>query len=362
MLSAQSEALEAAAAQRPNPEAASNAVFGDSQDQIEVSVLHTIETAGKRGRRIDRARAEALELKAEALATREELAVETVVALFRLRQIRDELRLLVEAAETFSTISKQLRSRRHRSPEQQVSLSVFQLAGQDYSVRRAALESEEAALRRRLELGIGTALPASAEVLPGRPLQWPDPGAVRDASSFRGSAVLRAAAAIQVARADVGAARAAAYPDIRLGPSLLNQKNGPGEGQSTLLGAGLSLPIPLYHRNAGGRRLAVRAAETATSRAAAVSAVLASERDAELARYRAATAVLARLDGKQEVESEHEQMEGLFERGVVPAALVIEAHRQMVDYTTDVNQQELIAVKALWTIYAIEGRALTEKL
>lgn len=362
MLSVQSEALEAVAAQRPNPEAAGNAVFGDSQDQIEVSVLHTIETGGKRGRRIDRARAEALELKAEALASREELAVDTVVALFRLRQIREELKLLVEAAETFSTISGQLKSRRHRSPEQQVSLSVFQLAQQDYAVRRAALESEETALRRGLELGLGSALPTSGDVLPNRPLQWPEPGSTPAPSGFRGSAALRAAAAIQVAQADLGAAKASAYPDIRIGPSLLNQKNGVGEGQSTLLGAGLSLPIPLYQRNAGGRRLAARAVETATSRATAVGAVLASERDAQLARYRGATNVLAKLSGKSEVESQHEQMEGLFERGIIPASLVIEAHRQIVDYTQDLNGQELTAVKALWTIYAIEGRALTEKL
>jgi outer membrane protein, heavy metal efflux system len=259
-LVAQSEALEAAAAQRPNPEAASNAVFGNSQDQIEVSVLHTIETGGKRARRLDRAKAEALELRAEALATKEEIAVGSAVSLFRLRQIREELKLLMEASETFATIAKQLKQRPRRSPEQEVSLSVFQLAGRDYSVRRAGLESEEANLRRQLEFGLGAPLPATDTVLPERPSQWPDPGGAKDPASYRGSAALRAAAAVEVAKAGVAAANAEAYPDIRVGPSLLNQKNGAGQGQATLFGAGFSLPLPLYHRNGGVRKLAVKSA------------------------------------------------------------------------------------------------------
>jgi outer membrane protein, heavy metal efflux system len=129
-----------------------------------------------------------------------------------------------------------------------------------------------------------------------------------------------------------------------------------------LLGASFSLPLPLYQRNAGGKRLATRAVETAQARSAAAMAALGAQRDAELARYRAATSTLAQAGDTEKLEAEHEKMEGLYERGLIPSALVIEAHRQMVDYTRDLNEQELGAVRALWTIYAIEGRVLTEKL
>jgi outer membrane protein TolC len=173
----QAEALGSAAGQRPNPEAAGTGVFGDSQDQMQVSLLHTFETGGKRGRRLDRARAEALELGAEALSVKEEIAVDTVSDLFRLRQIREELKLLQEALDTFSRIARQLRARPRRSPEQEVSLSVFQLAERDYSVKRSALEGETLALRRELELGLGAPLPDSDSVLPARRTQWPDLGA-----------------------------------------------------------------------------------------------------------------------------------------------------------------------------------------
>lgn len=361
-LLAQSEALGSAAGQRPNPEAEAAGVFGDSQDQIQVSLLHTFETGGKRGRRLNRARAEALALGAEALSIKEEIAVDTVSDLYRLRQIREELKLLQEALDTFARIARQLRARPRRSPEQEVSLSVFQLAERDYSVKRSALEGETLALRRTLELGLGAPLPESDAVLPARPGQWPDPGAPGSPAAFRGSTALRAAAALEAAQAELGSARAAAYPDVKLGPNILRQKNGPGEGSSTLLGAGLSLPLPLYQRNAGGKRLAARAVETAQARSAAAMATLGAQRDAELARYRAATSTLVQAGDTEKLEAEHEKMDGLYERGVISSALVIEAHRQMVDYTRNLNERELSAVRALWTIYAIEGRVLTEKL
>lgn len=360
----QSEALEAAAGQRPNPEAEGNAVFGKSageeNSQIDLSVLHTFETAGKRSRRIDRARAESGLLKAEAAAAREELTVDTILSLYRLRQIRDELRLIKEALAAFSRIAAQLQGRPRRSPEQQVSLSVFRLAERDYSLRRAVLDSEDAALRRRFELGLGAGVPVTDAALPKRSERWPEPGAALTPAAFNGSAALRAEAAVAAAKADLGAAQAASYPDVRFGPSLQRQKS---EGVAvTQLGLGFALPLPLYQRNAGGRLLALRAAETADARSAAAYAILAAERDVELTRYRAAISVLARADNQEEMEARHEELESLFERGIIASALVIEAHRQIVDYTRNLNEQELAAVRALWTIYVIEGRALTEKL
>lgn len=356
----QSEAFERAAAQRTNPEAEANALFGGSQDQVQVSLLHTFETGGKRSRRVDQARAEGELLRAEALAVKERLAIDTVVDLHRLRQIREELRVSKEALETFSRIARQLLSRPRRSPEQQVSLAIFRLAEQDYALRRSRLESEDAGLRREFALGLGAPLPDTEALLPKEALQWPELGA--EPGALRGSTALRAAAASSAARAQVGVARAASYPDLRVGPSVQRQKNGPGEGSTTLIGAGLSMALPLYQRNAAGRLLAARGAEAAAARSDAALAVLAAERDAELARYRSATAALVKAGGHAESEARHEELDGLFERGLVPSALVIEAHRQVFDFTSDLHEQELAAVRALWTIYAIEGRALTEKL
>ena len=62
------------------------------------------------------------------------------------------------------------------------------------------------------------------------------------------------------------------------------------------------------------------------------------------------------------MEKKHKNMESLFERGLIQSSLIIEAHRQMADFTESVNEQELRAVEALWSIYALEGRIPQEGL
>lgn len=361
-LLSQSEAFEGAAGQRPNPEAEAGALVGDSKDQVEVGILHTFETAGKRRTRMEKARAERDALRAEAVGLREELAVETAVRLHRLRQIREEVALLKEALATYSRIAGQLSSRPRRSPEQQVSLSVFQLAQRDSTMRLSSLESEEAAGRRGLELGLQRPLAASDDFLPKPIGVWPPLGVPGAAVPLSGSAALGAAAAEASAQAEVGAARAASYPDVRMGPLLSSEKEGAGQGSTMLIGLGFSLPLPLYQRNAAGRLLAVRGSDAAAARSKAALAVLGAERDIELARYRAATEALVKAAGHSDQEAEHRELEELFDRGLIPSALVIEAHRQLLDYMSHRHELELSAVRSVWTVYALEGRALTEKL
>jgi cobalt-zinc-cadmium efflux system outer membrane protein len=45
---------------------------------------------------------------------------------------------------------------------------------------------------------------------------------------------------------------------------------------------------------------------------------------------------------------------------VVSSSLVIEAHRQLVDFTRQKHQSEMETVRSLWRIYALEGRLLAE--
>jgi cobalt-zinc-cadmium efflux system outer membrane protein len=62
------------------------------------------------------------------------------------------------------------------------------------------------------------------------------------------------------------------------------------------------------------------------------------------------------------MEVKHKNMEELFERGIVSAALIIEAHRLMAEFAAEQNEQELKAIEALWSIYALQGKILEERL
>jgi len=89
---------------------------------------------------------------------------------------------------------------------------------------------------------------------------------------------------------------------------------------------------------------------------------LRSERERERARYEKAVAALRALGGRKALRDKHEQVEDFFERGLISSSLVIEAHRQMLDFTRSRHEHELAAVTALWRIRAIDGTILGEKL
>lgn len=353
----QAEAEVRSTAQRLNPDLETKATWGDGASQVEADLVQTVEVGGKRGARIARARAEAGGSSADLAAAKAETVLRTVSALYRLRQLRGELSLIDETLRTFASISVQLRSRPRLAPEQEVARSIFEMAETDYTMRRAAVSAEQKGLLKGLENSLGVRLSTAALVLPEPKQDWPS---IADASSDEGPATRQAQAALQAAQAEAGAARAASWPDLRVGPSFQRQSS---DGQAQrMLGFNLGLPLPLYHRNSAGRERARRAEEAAVLGLEAVRARILAERESERGTYEAAVEALRSAASRKTVVSSHERIEDFFERGLISSSLVIEAHRQMLELTRNRNELELAAVRALWRIRAIDGQVFGEKL
>ena len=64
----------------------------------------------------------------------------------------------------------------------------------------------------------------------------------------------------------------------------------------------------------------------------------------------------------QEINRKHKEIENLFDRGLISVSLLIEAHRQLIDFTKSKNDQELNAIEALARTYALDGRLFQEPL
>jgi outer membrane protein TolC len=143
--------LEKQAAQRLNPEIDDQSVFGNNQNQSvsshQINLAHTFELGGKRPARMGAAKAEASNIVSQALHIKEEVFMRTVKTLYRIRQVHTEMKILNEALETFGKIQKQFKSRPRLGPEQEVSLSVFQLAQGDYQLRRMSCKLKNHSLK-----------------------------------------------------------------------------------------------------------------------------------------------------------------------------------------------------------------------
>lgn len=364
LTSQQAEEFESLASQRPNPELSGRSVFGKSLgDYIlnhEMSLAHTLELGGKRGSRIDKALAEKDSVVASSLRSKEEALLETIRGLFRIRQLKDELHTLEEALETFSRIQKQFRSRLRRTPEQEVSLGVFDLAAGDYQLRKASLESELSNRIREIELSIGRDFQPSEKLLPLRKKNWPEMNDKIPVTLFNGSTMGLARAGLKLAEADLSVAQSLSWPNVKIGPTFESQTTGSLTNQA--IGVNLSFELPLFQMNGGGRAVAQRGLDLAQRSLFLREQEVLNQRKALLTKYSNAVKALEASLSHHDLDKKHKNADVLFARGIIPSSLVIEAHRQLVDFTKNRNEQELSALESLWGLYILEGRAFGEKL
>jgi outer membrane protein TolC len=359
---ARDEALVRVARQRPNPELESKIVSGDESGQnvlaTETSLLYTLELGGKRRARIHQASAQG-ELAAASLTESQELvALHTVRSLHRLRQIRSELSYLQESLTTFDRIVRQFRSRPVLPPEQAVSLSVFDLAKDEYSLRKKSLVEEETELKTFLEIATGSPYSEMKGILPWPKRSWPKILGTGETNASS-SEVKKAVADLKKAEAGLSLAKSNAWPDFKLGPTV--ETGTLGRNDSTAFGGTISMPIPLLNLNRGEKAYAALERVRASAHLEQTHRKTSLERTKQLERYRSAVKGVSQIR-LGDLNKSHHEVEEFFGRGLVPSSLVIESHRQFFEITKILHEQELTALDALWRLYIIDGRVLEEKL
>lgn len=368
LVAAQTEARDRAlpdiARQRPNPEFDSRILGGKSADDSLVTTETTLftvwELGGKRRSRIAAAEAQGRVAQAETLAVRERILLETVLALHRLRQIQGELAHIEETLATFGKILRIYRARPVLTPEQEVSLASFELAGEDYKLQRSRLTQDKFNLLGALRIATGQPLAGISKVLPPAPRRWPSPDGPTPEGPTANASLQKAEAERAEAETQVRLAKSEAWPDLRIGPTLETESL--SDATKTTGGLHFALPLPVLNRNAGGQAYAQAEKIRAEGALAAERSKQAVDRESWLSRYRAARRALAQTPSPGALGPRHAQVEAFFEKGLVPSTLVIEVHRQINDVTRTYHEQELSALEALWRIYLIEGRAFAEKI
>lgn len=360
----QSQDLERVAGQIPNPELDSKAVFGktlgDEQSDIEVSLTQTLELGGKRGDRVREAEAKTAQVALEAAVTEAKVIQELAVTLHRLRQISAEKEANQETLSTFNKLIGQYQSRPRLNPEQEVSLSVFRISKSDYIAKQTVLEEEERDLLLAVKIATGLELGSRPALLPKAPEKWPELGAPQLQAAEQSPRFKLADASVKIAEAQLDLAKGSSWPDLKIGPALQFEQDGPTRSQ--LFGVTLSFALPLWNVNGAGRAAAYKGIALAES----TRSVIRTEENAKalehLTAYRAAVKALTEGLSLSELHKRHSRMESLSFQGLISGALVIEAHRQMIDFQKTRHELELKAIQKLWAIYAAEGRISKESL
>lgn len=344
--------LESAAGQLVNPELEADTVHkGSDASETEAALLFTLELGGKRSARKIEARAEASRVQATTELEKSRIKLEIVLGLYRLSHLKRERAIEEESVATYSKVVGQYQNRPALNPEQEVSLSVFRMAVSDHRLRLDSIKAEEEKILQEILSSTRLSKEQILGNLPDRKSSWPE---IADSAATQSSPQTRIAQAELLSAQSVRArAQGDSWPDLKLGPMIKLQKE--AGTQETYFGATVSLPLPIFSLNQGGRALGeakVREAELALS---ATSRAVEGKRSQLARNYRQYVASLKSVLTAKELEQKHGQIERLFFKGLVPSSLVIEAHRQLFELEERRNEIERSAIETLGSIYILDN-------
>ena len=341
------------ASQQPNPELEFEGTLNNQGSlSSNIAVLHTFELGGKQSARVDVAKKERELLQASLLDLKDKIAIQSVIDLYKYRQLEQEEKILDEIIESFSHISKKFSQAGRLDPQNTISEAIFNIALDESLMSKNSLSNEKLTIRNRIEMGIGRRITLNRGHLPKIVKKWP----VIQFREILGAEIAKAKNEIEYRMAKYALEKSKSSPDILIGPKIeLDDKD-------FRVGIALSLPLPLYQRNEGGKAKAL--AEIATSELGfnLIESNLKRQRKHLYELYKQISKKYSQSLSNNRIMKRHNELHNLSKRGIVSPALIIELHRQVLEYHKNLHQLELEGVIAYWKIAAIEGRISQETL
>lgn len=347
--------------QRPNPSINAQTIagtrYGQNVAETSVQYVHTFELGGKRAARIERAEAERDLVKADFFSTTAGLNLEIASRLYQLQQNEREITLVDETILTFKKILKTYSSRPALSPEQKVSKNVFEFALKDYENRKNNLLITQAELQTYFNalslVSFSKVLELSKNLrfdIKKTEQKFADILKNKKSNSFD---IQLVDAQLKIAQAELATQKAATWGDLEVGPTYqyrYEEANG-----YPLVGVGISLPLPLYNQNSGGKEKAFTNVKSLEYMKNFQTRKIQEEWDSIEHVFRQTIENMKGQPSRSEMEQKHNELEGLFYRGLVSSSLIVEAHRQMMDLTLSQHQQKLKSLELLSRAFVLSG-------
>lgn len=334
------------ASQLPNPQLGVKSV-----GTTEITVLLPISQLWTRGAQRGMATAEKKVAEVEARQTQLDFKKELIRDLYRLRQVESGLELVGETLEAFETIRRQLSARRARGPDQEITLNLVQLAASDYQLRNNHLQVERAEIQAKLKAIWGRDFELKRSFLPPLRDKWPELKLGADLGN--NLAVQKAMAEAERASSEQNLAGLEALPNLTAGPVF--ERSAAGPSRNWAYGFAVEMNLPVFSWNGGARAVAQSRTTQAELEAAYAARRFESEREILLMKYRTAVDSLSRASNREEMKRKHERVDSFFRQGLASGGLVIEAHRQIVEYQNSQHEHENTAIDAYIDLMTLTG-------
>lgn len=281
---------------------------------------------------------------------------ELIKNLYRLRQIESELDLVAETINTFDTIKKQYRSRAVRGPEQEITLNLVDLASSDYELKKNHLSMEKSELISKIKAMWGQEFEIKKDYLPPMREKWME--IIPNQNMGASFELQRINAEKERALAEQSLTTKESWPSLSFGPTLARNTEGPS--QYYTYGIDLRMSLPLVSLNGGSRLLSASKAQQASLTADYANKRTQSEKEILIQKYRSSVESLRKTSNQDEIKRKHQKIDGLFRQGLASGGLIIEAHRQITEYTESQHEHENAAIEAFLEIKTLNGEGIED--
>jgi len=323
-----------------------------------VKIVQTIELGSKRSSRVNLAKSQLAAKKSLTKMDNEELVIDIVQDIYRLRHLNEMIPLYVESIDAFTRIYKKLSKRTSLSAEQQVERETLELAISDYRLKLSNIKVDRTYLRNHLAFFAGVDCSLGNKILP-KMLNLNTKPSMKKTTDLNFSKLRLVKEYRDIQKANLSVAQGEAYTNLRVGPTFEVDKD-----DETVKKAGISISfdLPIFNRNSAGKARARTALSSANMRFEKFKKEASLDLYSWQTQFRKYVSSLKQMDGKVALERKHKKVESLFKRGIISTSMVIESHRQLIEYSSTRNEFEIGAVKALWNIYNHSGEVMKKEL
>ncbi|MGE3973712.1 MAG: hypothetical protein AB7F59_04215 [Bdellovibrionales bacterium] len=276
---------------------------------------------------------------------------EVLKDIYRLRQIEEESHLSDDAVSSFEKVVRQLKDRRARGPEQEITLNLVELALGDYELKKNHLAIEKSEILSRVKAIWGPQEEMKKEYLPPLKDQWPS---LDEGHIGTGFGVQKLIAESEKADAEQRVVNWASLPELNVGP--IAERTIEGPNQHWEYGVLVSMSLPLFSLNSGSRKLAETKAAQARYMSDYAQKKSLVEKSILIQKYKTAVESLRKSSSRKELTRKHEKIDSLFRQGLAAGGIVIEAHRQITEFTESQHEHEMLALDSYVEIMSLAGK------
>jgi len=295
--------------------------------------------------------------KAEAALALSGIRSDVISGFRRLYNTAKLLELAKESQVTFAKVVNQFSSRPRLSAEQDASLGLFKLAEKESAAKAINLQKELDTLTFELQQKYSVKInPFTASwTIKKWPVVPPKGNSIEHSPFVKEIRANRA-----VVEAEYKSAAAESWPDVKVGP-IVNIAQDDTETVRSY-GVRLSLPLPLFNLNRGGRAAARKNLIVADLQEKQGMETLGFNEQLLRRVYSQSVDFLSKLPSDAAMKKSHDKLERMFLQGIIPSSLMIDAHQELFDSQEKFSETEQQALDALFKLQIHNGVQVGEGL